>query len=340
MLVAPHDIYPSAYIVGMGAGASEWSSLTKWVLGVTGVAGTVGVGLQVAGLHSATGSALVLLFMAEVPTVAFAGLLRSFDPFGRFIIACSTNLAIVALMAMVMAAEGVWSPTGELLAVAGITALCFVAQLAPVRERVTTTATSWRQALPDLVTHTRDFVSARFVERFPSEAAAKPDPSASYACGAPWGNGLLDGAVSTTAAAVVSRIKERKQTVSAAVSQANGAEGLGILVNGEERVIEDFGRGDLSLLERNHVKTRGPFGKFLVTPNGHVPPPPQRAEGAEKCEAEPMDAPRRTLVHSALHIPSKGEHRNGKAQVHWSARSGTDRHLRRTAAWLLEREYR
>ncbi len=322
----------------MGAGASVWTSLTGWVLGATGVAGAVGVGMEVAGVHSATGSGLVLLFVAEVPTVAFAGLLRSFDRFGRLIIACATNLAILALTATVMAVEGIWSPTGELLAVAGIAAVCLVAQLAPVRQRVTAKATSWRQALPGLVARTRDFVSARYVGRFPSEAADKADPSASYACGAPWGNGLLDGAVSTTAAAFASRIKERKQTVGAAVSQAHGTEGLGVLVNGEECVIEDFGRGDVSLLKRDAVKARGPFGKFLVTPNGEVPPPHARAEGAEKREAELMDAPRRTLAHFALHLPSNGEHRNGKAKFLGSARSSTDRHLRRTAAWLLGRE--
>ena len=47
----------------------------------------------------------------------------------------TANIVILALTAMIMVAEGVWSPTAGLLAITGIAAVCLVAQLTPVRQR-------------------------------------------------------------------------------------------------------------------------------------------------------------------------------------------------------------
>jgi hypothetical protein len=127
--------------------------LTVWALAVAITAGGVGVALRVAGVHSAVGSALVLLFVAVAPTVAFYGLLRSFDPFARIILAATTNVAFLVLTASLMLVEGIWSPVGGLLAVAVITLACLVAQWSPVRRQVTATANSWRWAVQNRLAH-------------------------------------------------------------------------------------------------------------------------------------------------------------------------------------------
>jgi hypothetical protein len=137
---------PPSIVLGMTSGVTPWTRLTTWILGATAVAGTVGVGMDLAGLHTATRTALVLLFLAEVPTVAMAGLLRTFDVFARLVVACIANIAILALTAIVMEAEGVWSPNGGLIAVAGIAAVCLVAQWPPVRRRISAKASAWRTA--------------------------------------------------------------------------------------------------------------------------------------------------------------------------------------------------
>ncbi len=108
-----------------------------WAVAVAaGAAGAAGLGLEVAGVHSAVRTVLVLLFLAVAPTAAVAGLLRGFDRFARLIIACAADIAILALTAIIMLAAGAWSPTGGLLAVAGITAVCLAGRLPPVRRAV------------------------------------------------------------------------------------------------------------------------------------------------------------------------------------------------------------
>lgn len=107
--------------------------VSRWVLGAAVAAGAVGVGLGAAGVVSALRTALVLLFLAVAPTVAIAGLLPALDGFARLIIAGTANIAVLSLTAMIMLAEGVWSPRLGLLAVAAITAVCLLAQLPPVR---------------------------------------------------------------------------------------------------------------------------------------------------------------------------------------------------------------
>ena len=121
------------------------SGLTSWALAVAVAAGAAGVGLAVAGVNSPVRAALVLVFLAVAPTAAIAGLLRWLDPFARVIIAGTTTVAILALIAIVMLAEGAWSPTGGLLAVTVITAGCFLVQLPPVNRKITAVAARTRK---------------------------------------------------------------------------------------------------------------------------------------------------------------------------------------------------
>jgi hypothetical protein len=106
------------------------TGLTTGVAVVATIRDAVGLG---AGLGPAIRPAVVLLFLAVAPTAAIAGLLRSLDGFSRLIIACTANITLLALIAMIMLAEGAWSPQHGLLAVAAITAVCFMAQIPPVR---------------------------------------------------------------------------------------------------------------------------------------------------------------------------------------------------------------
>jgi hypothetical protein len=117
----------------------------RWVFGVLITAGGVGVVLRLAGIHSPLCSALVLLFVAVAPTVAIYGLLGSFDPYARLILACTTNVVFLTLTASLMLAEDVWSPLGGLVAVAVITMVALVAQWPPVRRLLTRAAASWRK---------------------------------------------------------------------------------------------------------------------------------------------------------------------------------------------------
>ena len=123
-------------------------SLTRWIVAIAIVAGAVGVGMELAGVHTAVGSGLVLLFFAVAPTAAIAGLLRTFDDsFARLIIAFATNVVILALTAIVMLALGVWSPKGGLVAVVAITAVCLTAQVPQVRHGVVAEAAWWHEAM-------------------------------------------------------------------------------------------------------------------------------------------------------------------------------------------------
>ncbi len=133
----------------MGTGATPRRALARWVLATAIVAGAVGVGMSLAGMHSTTRVVLVLLFLAVAPTTAIYGLLGSFDRFARIVLACTVNVVFLTLTATVMLAEGVWSPIGELLAVAGVTAACLVVQWPPVRRPLVARALAWRNAVRD-----------------------------------------------------------------------------------------------------------------------------------------------------------------------------------------------
>jgi hypothetical protein len=122
-----------------------------------------------AGLGPAIRPAVVLLFLAVVPTAAIAGLLRTLDRFARLVIACAANITILALIAMIMLAGGVWSPRNGLLAVVAITAMCLVAQAPPVRRGATALVASRQDAAPRRAA-SRSTVTA-------GEDRAQPDPA-------------------------------------------------------------------------------------------------------------------------------------------------------------------
>ncbi|HEY9243340.1 MAG TPA: hypothetical protein VIP48_15235, partial [Streptosporangiaceae bacterium] len=112
------------------------SKLTRLLVGVAMGAGAAGVILALAGVHSPVRTGLVVLFLVVAPTAAIAGLLRSFDPFARLILAVVTTLAVLSIVAMILLSAGLWSPIGELIGVAVVTVLCLAAQVPPVRARV------------------------------------------------------------------------------------------------------------------------------------------------------------------------------------------------------------
>jgi hypothetical protein len=103
--------------------------LTGALVGAGVVVAAAALGLTAAGVHSPARTVTVLLFLAVGPTAAVAGLLRGMPPATRVIIAFTTDVTIIALIAIVMLSAGLWSPTGGLVAVAVITAACCAAQL-------------------------------------------------------------------------------------------------------------------------------------------------------------------------------------------------------------------
>jgi hypothetical protein len=132
------------------------TGLTSGGVCVAAIRDAVGLG---AGLGPAIRPLVVLLFLAVAPTAAIAGLLRGLDGFARLVIACTTNITLLALIAMTMLAEGAWSPQHGLLAVAAITAACFAAQTPPVR-RGTAALVASRRAAADRRTAVRTMVPA------------------------------------------------------------------------------------------------------------------------------------------------------------------------------------
>ena len=102
------------------------SRAADWILVGAALAGLIGGALDLAGNHSPLRTVTVVAFLAVAPTVAIAGLLHHFDPFARIILAFTANVALVALLAMVLLSQGAWSPGAGLIAMAAITALCLV----------------------------------------------------------------------------------------------------------------------------------------------------------------------------------------------------------------------
>lgn len=165
-----------------GTSVAAGTRLRAWL--VTGAialavaAAVAGLALTVAGVNSAWRTALVLLFLAAGPTAAVAGLLRGFPPAARVIIAFTTDLMIIALIAIVMLSAGLWSPTGGLAAVAVVTAACFAAQLPAARQ----VFLAWRAAIWPAVARLRPEMGradraepASAEEQAPAEeAAAEP----------------------------------------------------------------------------------------------------------------------------------------------------------------------
>jgi hypothetical protein len=112
--------------------ASMSTKLTSWFGRAAMAAGVAGAILGLAGVDSPVRAALVLIFVAVTPTAAIAGLLGGFEGFARLVLACVTTIAVLTVVAMIMLAAGLWSPTGGLLA---------------IRTRVAAQAASWRKAL-------------------------------------------------------------------------------------------------------------------------------------------------------------------------------------------------
>jgi len=154
--------------------------LASVVAGAAVAAGAAGLGLALAGVDSAVRAVLVLLFLAVAPTAALARLLRSLDGFARLIIACTADITILALTAIIMLAAGTWSPTGGLLAVTVITAVCWATQWPPVRRAVRARAVPWRQVMVQLMIRL-----AETVIRLAETPAAPSAPAASRASAAP-----------------------------------------------------------------------------------------------------------------------------------------------------------
>jgi hypothetical protein len=103
--------------------------------------------LALAGVHSPVRTGLVLVFLAVAPTGAIAGLLGSFDPFARLILAVVSTIVVLSIVAVILLSAGLWSPIGELLVVAAITVACLAAQRPSVRARVAAWARPGWQAL-------------------------------------------------------------------------------------------------------------------------------------------------------------------------------------------------
>jgi len=107
-------------------------------------AGLTGVGLALAGANTPLRTPLVLLFLAAVPTMAVAGLLRGLDTFGRIFAAFTATVVINVMVAETMLAAAIWSPDAGLVVVVVITALIGAVQLPPVRRRASRYAPAWR----------------------------------------------------------------------------------------------------------------------------------------------------------------------------------------------------
>ncbi len=123
------------------------SKLTRVLVGAAMGAGIVGVILALAGVHSPVRTGLVALFLAVAPTAAIAGLLRNFDVFARLILAVVSTIAVLTIVAVLLLSSGLWSPIGELLGVAVITAGCLAAQRPAVQARLAAWARPGWQAL-------------------------------------------------------------------------------------------------------------------------------------------------------------------------------------------------
>jgi hypothetical protein len=108
-------------------------TVQRWLACAVIAAGLTGVALALADASTPLRAPLVLLFLAAVPTMAVAGLLRSLDTFARIFTACVATVLINVLVAETMLAAGVWSPDGGLVAVVVITALIGAVQLPAVR---------------------------------------------------------------------------------------------------------------------------------------------------------------------------------------------------------------
>jgi hypothetical protein len=119
----------------------------RWLACAVIAAGTTGVVLALVGADTPLRAPLVLLFLAAVPTMAVARLLRGLDRPARIFAACAATVVINFLSAETMLAAGIWSPGATLIVVVVITALVGAVQLPAVRRRASHYAPTWRAAI-------------------------------------------------------------------------------------------------------------------------------------------------------------------------------------------------
>ena len=122
-------------------------TVQRWLACAVIAAGLTGVALALADASTPLRAPLVLLFLAAVPTMAVAGLLRGLDTFARIFTACIAMVLINVLVAETMLAAGVWSADGGLVVVVVITALIGAVQLPVVRIWASRYAPKWRAAV-------------------------------------------------------------------------------------------------------------------------------------------------------------------------------------------------
>jgi hypothetical protein len=150
---------------------------TSWLVGVASGAGAVGVILALAGVHSALRTVLVLLFVVVAPTAAIAGLLRGLDSFSRVLLAGVSTVALLIIVAMILLSAGLWSPLGELFAVAMITAGCLLAQRPGARARVASwVVPRWQALLRCLRPASQPGAAPRQTPEAPPDPEARPAP--------------------------------------------------------------------------------------------------------------------------------------------------------------------
>ena len=125
----------------LGPTVAGSSRQLRWLLALSGLTGLAGAGLAAAGVQSAVRTILVLVFLATGPTAAIAGLLPRLDGLARLVVSFTAGMVLIALVAIVMLAEGLWSPVGGLWAVVAIVAGCALVQVPALRRAVTSAVT-------------------------------------------------------------------------------------------------------------------------------------------------------------------------------------------------------
>ncbi len=128
----------------------KYAKLASWSVRAAVCAGLAGVVAELAGARSPLVTVLVLVFIAVAPAAAIAGLLRGFDLFARLILAYVTAVVVVTLIAMIMLAAGIWSPSAGLVAIVLVSGGCLAARRAgSLRASLAARATLVRRSLVD-----------------------------------------------------------------------------------------------------------------------------------------------------------------------------------------------
>ena len=108
-------------------------------------AGSAGVVLALADIHTPLRGPLVLLSLTAAPAAVVARWLQSLDVFARIVVACAAAIVLNALVAETMLALGAWSPRMGLVAVLLICAAGSAFQVKPVRDAL---ISHWRALRP------------------------------------------------------------------------------------------------------------------------------------------------------------------------------------------------